>query len=397
MRADVAQAGPKNPLDRGLYNVAAILYSCQAAAHLSSHVFPMRPLYANLIGWGHYGPPNVVTNEDLTRLVDTTDEWIRKRSGIRERRFAGVGETTATLAAEAARRAMARAGIGPDDLDLIIVTTSSPDYMTPPVSSQVQHAIGATKAGAMTMMVGCTGFVYGLITASQFIQNRACRTVLVVGAEVISRNLDWTDHATCVLFGDGAGAVVLQATETPCGVRSFEMGSDGSDFDAIIIWSPGIAEPASQKVLDERRHYLRMNGRKVLRFAMNTVGASLGRVMDQAGVRPEDVDLFIPHQANARIIEYVVEQLGLPVEKVVVNVDRFGNTSAASIPIALAEALDAGRAKPGDTLALVGFGAGLTWAATVFDLGPMQAESPHGHERAGSVVTEAGLVEGLIA
>jgi 3-oxoacyl-[acyl-carrier-protein] synthase-3 len=357
----------------------------------------MRPLHSNLIGWGHYAPERVLTNDDLARMVDTSDEWIQSRSGIRERHIAGEGEATSTLSAEAARRAMARAGVAPEEVDFLIVATSSPDYLTPPVSSQVQAQLGL-RCGAMTLMVGCTGFVYGLVTASQFIATGAFRTIVVVGAELISRNLDWEDRTTCVLFGDGAGAVVLQATETPCGVRAFEFGSDGAGYDAIILWGIGTAEPVTPERLAQRRQYLRMNGRDVFKFATTTMAASLERVLHKAGVRPQDVDLFIPHQANARIIEYAAEQMGLPEEKVVVNVDRYGNTSAASIPIALSEALDEGRAKPGDTLALVGFGAGLTWAATVFDLGTLRREGAGEAAPKASVIDEeTGVVEGFIA
>ena len=326
--------------------------------------------HAALTGWGHYAPAHVVTNDDLAQTVDTTDEWIRSRSGIRERRFAEAHDHTSTMSAEAARRAMAQAGVAGRDLDLILVATSSPDYLTPPVSSQVQHLLGAEHAGAMALVVGCTGFVYGLVTAAQFIATGAAQTVLVVGAELISRNLDMSDRSTCVLFGDGAGAVVLQATETPCGLRSHVLGSDGSGYDAIIQRSGGTRNPMNAERLASNDHLLQMNGREVFKFATRIMVDSLQQVMDAAGVTTADVDLFIPHQANQRIIEYAAERLELPPEKVVMNVERYGNTSAATIPIALSEALDEGRAKPGDTLAMVGFGAGLTWAAAIFDLAP---------------------------
>ena len=326
--------------------------------------------HAALTGWGHYVPDNVVTNDDLAQIVDTDDEWIRSRSGIRERRFAEAHDHTSTMSAAAARRAMDQAGIDGPDLDLILVATSSPDYMTPPVASQVQHLLGADRAGAMSLVVGCTGFVYGLVTAAQFIATGAARTVLVVGAELISRNLDMTDRGTCVLFGDGAGAVVLQATEEPCGLRSHILGSDGAGYDAIIQWSGGSREPINAERLAQQRQMLRMNGREVFKFATRTMVSSLEQVMEAADMTKDDIDLFVPHQANQRIIEYAAEQLGLPPEKVVMNVQRYGNTSAATIPIALSEALDEGRAQPGDTLAMVGFGAGLTWAAAIFDLAP---------------------------
>lgn len=359
----------------------------------------MNRLHASLVGWGLAAPERVVTNEDLAQVVDTTDEWIQSRSGIRQRHFAGPDEAVSHLCIAASQRALDRAGIEASELDLILIATSSPDHMTPPVSSQVQHALGA-NCGAMTLLVGCTGFVYALVTADQFIATGAARTVLVVGAEIISKNLDMTDRTTCVLFGDGAGAVVLRTTETACGVRAFELGSDGSGKDAIIAPSPGSAIPITQQVVDERLHYLRMNGREVFRFATRVMGESLQRVMAKAGVGPEAIDLFIPHQANARIIEYAAQAFELPPEKVVVNVDRYGNTSAASIPIALAEVLDEGRAKPGDTLALVGFGAGLTWAACLFDLGPLAVEPARARAEAGTAGTAAGdggVVEGLIA
>lgn len=342
-------------------------------------------------------PERILTNEELAQQIDTTDEWIRERSGIRERHIAGENDTTSTMSTAAARAALGRAGVSPEDVELIIVATSSPDYITPPVSSQIQAQLGATRAGAFTVVVGCTGFVTGLVTAEQFIKTGAYRTILVIGAELISRNLDWTDRTTCVLFGDGAGAIVMQASETPCGISAFEFGSDGDSFDAIIQWSTGVVEPPTVQRIEEGRHYLRMNGREVFRFATTTMGASLMRALKKAEMSPEDIDLLIPHQANARIIEYAVKQIGLPPEKVVVNVERYGNTSAASIPIALYEALEAGRAKPGDTVAFVGFGAGLTWATAILTLSP-DVPLPTGSERSrDSVIAEDGTVIGNIA
>ncbi len=359
----------------------------------------MTDLHASLIGWGHYVPERVVTNAELSELVDTSDEWIVSRSGIHERHFASEDQATSDLCVEAANAAIARAGIVPEDIDLVLVATSSPDYLTPPVSSQVQHRVGASRAGAMTLMVGCTGFVYGLVTAEQFIRTGAYRTILLVGAETISKNLDMTDRNTCVLFGDGAGAVVLQASREAVGVAGFELGSDGSAFEAIIAPCPGTRIPVSQKAVDERLHYIRMDGRAVFKFATKTMVESVTRVLGTSGWGADDVDLLIPHQANARIIEYAAQQLGMPDDKVVVNVGRFGNTSAASIPIALSEALDAGRAKPGDRLMMVGFGAGLTWAACAFGLGSLTSETPTeapgAHEA--PVSGDGGVVEGLIA
>lgn len=324
--------------------------------------------YGNIIGWGKYAPRRVVTNDDLAQIVETSDEWIRTRSGIRERRFAEDGETTATMSVEAGRAALDCAGIDAADLDLIIVATSSPDYLTPPVSSQVQHLLGAS-CGAFQMTVGCTGFVYALVTAQQFIASGVCQNILVVGVELISRWLDMTDRTTCVLFGDGAGAVVMQATEEPCGVLGHVLGSDGAGAEHIIVPSGGVAEPPTHERLEAKRTAIRMNGREVFKFATRIMGHALREALDQAGLSVEDIDLFIPHQANARIIEYAAHEAGLPADKVVINVDRYGNTSAASVPLALCEAFEAGRIRAGDTLAFVAFGAGLTWAASVFRLG----------------------------
>ena len=324
--------------------------------------------HANLTGWGLYAPDNVVTNDDLAQIMDTTDEWIQSRSGIRERRFVQEGEHTSTMSIGAGRRAMEKAGISADDLDLIIVASSSPDYLTPPVSSQVQDALGA-RCGAMQMTVGCTGFVYALVTAQQFIATGTYDTILVVGAELISRWLNFDDRTTSVLFGDGAGAVVLQATDEPCGVLSHVLGSDGSGAEHIIVPAGGIAEPPTAENVAAGRTAIHMNGREVFKFATRVMGTALQEALDGAGLSADDLDLLIPHQANARIIEYAAEQYGIPMDKVVVNVDRYGNTSAASVPLALCEALDEGRVRPGDTIGLVAFGAGLTWAAAIFQLG----------------------------
>lgn len=324
--------------------------------------------YGNIVGWGKYAPGRVVTNDDLAQIVDTSDEWIRTRSGIRQRHFAEDGETTATMSVEASRAALARAGVAAADLDLIIIATSSPDHLTPPVSSQVQDMLGA-RCGAFQMTVGCTGFVYALVTAQQFIASGAYTNILVVGVELISRWLDMTDRTTCVLFGDGAGAVVMQATDEPCGVLGHVLGSDGSGAEHIIVPAGGVAEPPTHEGIDAKRTAIRMNGREVFKFATRIMGTALNEALAQADLTVEDIDLFIPHQANARIIEYAAQQAGLPPEKVMVNVNKYGNTSAASVPLALCEAFDAGRIKPGDTLAFVAFGAGLTWAASIFRLG----------------------------
>ena len=325
--------------------------------------------YGNIIGWGKYVPEKVLTNQDLEKMVDTDDKWIFQRTGIRERHIAGPEDTTSSMATEAGREALAVAGLRGRDLDLIIVATSSPDYITPQVSSQVQHNLGAKDVAAFTMVVGCPGFVYALTTAQQFIANGAYKTILVIGAELITRWLDYTDRNTCVLFGDGAGAVILQATDEKCGVLSHVLGSDGSQADHIIVPAGGVVCPPSDAAFDQGLHYLRMNGNQVFKFATRVLGKALNEAIEAAGLTADDIDLFIPHQANKRIIDSAARRANLPPEKVFINIHKYGNTSAASIPIALAEAFEEGRAKPGDTLAFVAFGAGLTWAAAIVKLG----------------------------
>jgi 3-oxoacyl-[acyl-carrier-protein] synthase-3 len=325
--------------------------------------------YGNIVGWGKYLPSRVITNQDLEARIDTSDEWIVQRTGIRERRMVSEQETTSQMATDASWEALDMAGVRARDLDLIIVATSSPDYLTPPVSSQVQHALGAKDVGAFTLVAGCPGFVYGLATAQQFIATGACENVLVVGVELISRYLDWEDRSTCVLFGDGAGAVVMQASDEPSGVLSYVLGSDGSGAEDLILPGGGVAHPPTHETVDQGLHFLRMDGPRVFRFATRVLGRALQEAIDEASLRVEDIDLFIPHQANARIIESAARHVGLPEEKVFVNIEKYGNTSAASIPIALCEAFEGGRVKRGDTLAFVAFGAGLTWAASVVKLG----------------------------
>jgi len=321
--------------------------------------------YGNIIGWGKYVPPRVITNADLEKTLDTSDEWIVTRTGIRERHIADAENSTSQMSIAAAREALEMAGVRPKDLDLIIVATSSPDYLTPPVSSQVQHGLGAKNIGAFTLVTGCTGFVYALSTAQQFIASGACETILVVGAELLSRFINWNERETCVLFGDGAGAVVVQATDVPSGVLSFVLGSDGSGAEHLILPGGGTANPPSHESLDAGLHKVKMNGREVFKFATRVLGKALRQAIQQANLETEDIDLFIPHQANIRIIDSAARFANLPPEKVFVNIHKYGNTSAASIPIALCEAFEEGRAKIGDTLAFVAFGAGLTWASAI--------------------------------
>jgi len=325
----------------------------------------MTERHGRITGWGMYVPDRVLTNHDLEQMVDTTDEWIVTRTGIHERRITEPGETSSTMSVEAAQRALARADVSPNELDLIIVATSSPDYLTPPVSSMVQDQLGAQRAAAFTLAAGCTGFVYALVTADQFIATGMYDKVLVIGVEHLSMAVDWTDRDTCVLFGDGAGAVVVESSYQPTGVLSAELGSEGKDWDALIVPGGGSARPFREETLAKREQYLRMDGRRVFKFATRAMTDSTLRVVRQSGLSWDDIELIIPHQANARIIDLAVRRLKVDPAKVMVNLDRYGNTSTASIPLALCEAVDQGRIRSGDHIVMVGFGAGLTWAAAV--------------------------------
>lgn len=329
----------------------------------------MTKRYGNIVGWGKYVPERVLTNSDLEKMVDTSDEWIVQRSGIRERHIVGPNDSNSKMATEAAREALQKADVKATDLDLIIVCTSTPDYLAPPVSSMIQHALGATDVGAFTLTAGCPGFVYGLATGHQFIASGACDNVLVIGVEILTRFTNWEDRSTCILFGDGAGAIVLQATDQPSGMLSYVLGSDGSGAGHIKMPAGGSSLPSSAETVAQNLHYIQMNGSAVFKFASRVMGKALKQALVKANLTVDDIDLFIPHQANARIIHSAARRAALPPEKIFVNVERYGNTSAASIPIALCEAIEQGRAKEGDTLAFVSFGSGLTWAATIVKLG----------------------------
>jgi 3-oxoacyl-[acyl-carrier-protein] synthase-3 len=321
--------------------------------------------YAQIVGWGKYVPSQILTNDDLAKMVDTSDDWIRARTGIVERRIADPRETTSTMSIKAARTALQVADVAPEQLDLIIVATATPDYLFPATACLVQDALGARRAGAFDLLAGCSGFVYGLGVGSQLIISGAYENVLVIGAETLSRIMDWTDRNTCVLFGDGAGALLLQASDAPGGVLSFTLGADGSGGDLLMLAGGGSRHPASAETIAQGLHYVRMNGREVFRFATRIMGQAAKEAIQAAGLKIDDVDLFIPHQANIRIIQSAAKHLGLPMDKVFVNLERYGNTSCASIPIAFCEAIEEERIKPGDHLVLVSFGAGLTWAAAV--------------------------------
>ncbi|KYZ77339.1 3-oxoacyl-ACP synthase [Anaerosporomusa subterranea] len=318
-----------------------------------------------IIGLGSYAPENIVTNKDLEKIVDTDDQWIVDRTGIRERRIADPGVATSDLSAKAAEKALIDAGLTANDIDLIIVATATPDMAFPSTACIVQDKIKATKAAAFDLSAGCSGFVYALITGAQFIKAGLYKHVLVIGAETISRILDWKDRNTCVLFGDGAGAAVLGEVTAGCGLLSAHLGSDGSGAELLKQPAGGSRLPASLDTVTDSMHFLQMNGNEVFKFAIKVMGEAAMKAIEDAGLSTEDVDFMIPHQANVRIIQSAAKRLKLPMEKVMVNVDRYGNTSAATIPIALDEALREGKVKQGDNIVLVGFGAGLTWASAV--------------------------------
>ncbi len=323
--------------------------------------------YAHIIGWGKYVPPNILTNADLAKTVDTSDEWIRERTGIHQRHIASSKESTATMALHAAREAIESADVNPSDIDLVIVATATPEYPFPATACLVQDALGASHAGAFDLEAGCSGFVYALSTAAGMIRSEMYKTILVIGAETLSRIVDWNDRATCVLFGDGAGAVVLQGREEPGGVMASVLGADGSGGDLLILPGGGSRFPPGPDTLLGKKHFVKMNGREVYRFATRVMASAAKQVVEQAGWTLNKIDLFIPHQANSRIIDSAAKALNLTPDKVFVNLERYGNTSAASIPIALCEAVKADRIQPGDHIVMVGFGAGLTWASCAIE------------------------------
>ncbi len=318
---------------------------------------------AHVTGWGRYAPSQVLTNADLEKIVDTSDDWIVSRTGIRERRVAAAHETTASMGAVAGLRAIRTAGLEPDDIDLILLATLTPDYWMPSTAALVKEAIGNRKATAFDVMAACSGFVYAFATAQAYIQAGLAKHVLVIGAELLTRFLDYTDRATCILFGDGAGAVVLSASDEPGGALGVEMTTE--PLGAYMIWLPagGSKAPPSAGTIARGEHYVRMEGKETYRFATKTMATTALESIRRSGLQPSDIDLFIPHQANVRIIEAVAKGLDLPMDKMFVNLDKYGNTSAASVPIALAEAVNEGRVKVGDNITIVAFGAGFTSGA----------------------------------
>ena len=338
--------------------------------------------YAHITGWGMSVPEQVLTNDELAQRVDTSDKWIREMTGIRERHIAKDREYPSTLAVTASVQALNVANLKPPDIDLIICATSSPEYIFPATACLIQDQLGASKAGAFDLSAACTGFIYAINMGAQAIRSGSIKNALIIGTETLSRFVNWEDRKTCILFGDGAGAFVLQASDIPGGVLSAVMHSDGSGGDLLMLPGGGSHYPASEQSLREGRQFIHMDGREVFRFATRVMGQAAREALDLAGLTTDDVAWIIPHQANFRIIETAAKYLKMPLERFVINVDRYGNTSTASIPIATVEAFDKGMLKNGDKIVLVGFGAGLTWGALAAEwTGPLPLERPVHAER----------------
>jgi 3-oxoacyl-[acyl-carrier-protein] synthase-3 len=321
---------------------------------------------ARIIGVGAYAPKRIVTNADLAKLVDTSDEWIVQRSGIRERRIADETEATSDLATRAAQQALERANLTPDDVDFIVVGTTSADMQFPSTANLVQYKLGCRRTGSVDVWAACTGSVYSLFIGAQFIQTGKYRHVLCIGAETLSRITDWTDRGTCVLLADAAGAVVLAPSPDERGLIDADLYSDGAHGDLLYMPGGGSRQPASRETVEARLHYVKMKGSEIFKLAVRMFAESAAAILARHGFTAADVDLFIPHQANLRIIESAVKRLGLPMERVFLNLDRYGNTGAASIYVALEEAVAAGRLKPGDLVLLAAFGGGVTWGAALY-------------------------------
>jgi 3-oxoacyl-[acyl-carrier-protein] synthase III len=321
--------------------------------------------YAAITGWGMAVPERVLTNAELERIVSTSDEWIQTRTGIRERRIAGPGESTSTLATEAGRRALELAGLAPEAVDLIVLATCTPDRPFPATACTVQANLGIERAAAFDIAAACSGFVYGMAVGTSMIRSGAARNVLFIAADVFTHYINWNDRNTCVLFGDGAGAVVLQPSDEPYGQLSNVLGASGKDEDLMAVDVGGTRMPATAELLEQGRQYVYMNGREIFKLAVRGMGDSSLQAISEAGLVPDDISLIVPHQANIRIIEATAKRLGAPMDRVFVNIDRYGNTSAATIPIALVEAAEQGRLHAGDNVLLTAFGGGLTWASSV--------------------------------
>jgi 3-oxoacyl-[acyl-carrier-protein] synthase-3 len=322
-------------------------------------------IHARITGTGSYAPKKIITNHDLEKLVDTSDEWITERTGIKERRIAEKGQATSDLAYEASRKALKAAGIGAEELDLILVATMTPDKILPSMGCVLQEKLGAKNAASFDIYAACSGFIYGMSVANAFIKSEMHKNILLVGAEILSRFTDWEDRTTCILFGDGAGAVVIQRHAGKRGILSTHLHSDGALGDLIEVPGGGAQHPASHDTIRKRMHFIKMKGNETFKSAVRSLEGVVQEALDHNKVKPEDIDFLVPHQANLRIIQAMAQRLNMPMEKVVLTLPKYGNTSAASIPMALDEAVRDGRIRENHLLLFEAFGGGLTWASAL--------------------------------
>jgi 3-oxoacyl-[acyl-carrier-protein] synthase-3 len=320
---------------------------------------------AQIVGIGAYAPQRVLTNSELEKLIDTTDEWIVQRTGIRERHIVDANEGPVDLALRAARQALDRAGVRPEEIDLIVVGTTAGDMLFPTTANLLQHRLGCRNAGSMDVYAACSGSVYGLSVGAQYIQTGKYETVLCVGAECLSRITDYTDRGTCILLADAAGAAVLRPADGDAGIIDTDLYSDGRYGELLMLPAGGTLYPATHETVDKRMHFAKMKGNEVFKVAVRMFGDCAQRILERNGFKPTDIDLFVPHQANLRIIEAAVKRVGLPMERVIVNVERYGNTGAASVYVALEEAWATKRLRAGDLVLLAAFGGGFTWGAAL--------------------------------
>ena len=320
---------------------------------------------AGILGTGHYAPERLLTNFDLEKLVDTTDEWIRTRTGVETRHLAAASENTSDLCVKAGCKALEAAGLTAEDIDFVMVSTASPDYVVPSTACLVQDKMGMKRAGGMDISAGCSGYIYAVATAAAMVKAGLYKYILVVGAEILSRLVNWQDRSTCILFGDGAGAAVIGAAEEGFGLLASDLGSDGSMGSILNIPASGVAEPVTHRAIDSNRIYIHMEGPEVFKAAVRHMENTTMAALEKAGVDKEEIDMFIAHQANNRIIQSIAKKVGIPKDHMYVNVERYGNTSAASVGIALDEAVRSGKIKHGDIVVITGFGAGLTWGCDV--------------------------------
>lgn len=318
-----------------------------------------------IVGTGFYVPDKILTNFDLEKNLDTTDEWIKTRTGIEERRIADEKEAASDIAAKAGAKALTNANTNPEKIDLLIVATHFPDHYIPSTACITQHKLGLKNAVCFDLSAACSGSIYSLFVAESLMKNSNYNTAMIIGTEIFSRTVDWEDRNTCVLFGDGAGAIIIKKGQNGKNIISFDFGSDGSGADLLIIPAGGSRLPATNETIKQRQHFIKMEGRKVYKFAKKKMVDSVIKALEKAELTRKDIDLLIPHQANLRILESVAKKLHLPLEKIMINLEKYGNTSAASIPIALDEAISQGKIKEGDIVVLTAFGAGLTWGAIV--------------------------------